>query len=103
MLELAHQESSEDEHSKLMEKRMRAIQIEMQKKSLIRRYMTTEAYERLMNVRVANYDVYSQLLDLIIAMAQSNRITSHISEAQLKQILAKMTQKRESSLEFRHK
>ncbi|MDE1767741.1 MAG: hypothetical protein KGH62_00055, partial [Candidatus Micrarchaeota archaeon] len=82
-----------DERQKLIERRMKALQIEQQKRNLVKRFMTIEAYERLMNVRVANFELYSQLLDLIISSVQSNRVTGQITEAQLKDILARMTYK----------
>ncbi len=97
---------SEDEgeqQQKLMEKRIRALQLDQQKRSIVKKYMTVEAYERLMNVRVANHDLYSQLVDLIIAMAQQQRITSQLTEDQLKQILTRLTFKKESTIEFKHK
>lgn len=86
-----------------MEKRIRALQLDQQKRSIVKKYMTVEAYERLMNVRVANHDLYSQLVDLIIAMAQQQRITSQLTEDQLKQILTRLTFKKESTIEFKHK
>lgn len=86
-----------------MAQRMQAMQAEQQKRAAIRRLMTPEAYDRLANVRISNRELYSQLVDLIIAMAQSNRITSIITEEQLKQILAKFTTRPESSIEFKHK
>ncbi|MDE1859094.1 MAG: hypothetical protein KGH67_01050 [Candidatus Micrarchaeota archaeon] len=92
-----------DERQKLIERRMKALQIEQQKRNLVKRFMTIEAYERLMNVRVANFELYSQLLDLIISSVQSNRVTGQITEAQLKDILARMTYKSESRIEFKHK
>ena len=86
-----------------MEKRYRELQMEQQKRNAVKKYLTVEAYERLMNVRVANRDLYSQLIDLIIAMVQSNRITSQLTEQQLKQILTRLTYKKESTIEFKHK
>jgi programmed cell death protein 5 len=88
---------------KAIEKRMRQMQIEQQKRELARKFMTPEAYERLSNVRMANPELHAQLVDLIISMAQSGRITTKLTEDQLKSILAKLTFKPESSIEFRHK
>ncbi len=106
MLRLAERsegEQQQDERQKLIERRMKALQIEQQKRNLVKRFMTVDAYERLMNVRVANYELYSQLLDLVISSVQSNRVTGQITEAQLKDILARMTYKPESKIEFKHK
>ena len=84
-------------------RRMKEMQVEQEKKATVKRFMTPEAFERLMNVRVANYELYAQLLDLLIAMARSNRVTSVISEKQLKELLSKLTFRPESKIEFKHK
>lgn len=88
---------------KAMTQRIKALQIEQQKRSIAQRFMEPDAYERLMNVRVANYELYSKLLDLIISTVQSNQIGAKITDAQLKQILSKMSYRPESNIEFKHK
>jgi programmed cell death protein 5 len=97
------QPGNDEKLRKAIAKRMRQMQIENQKKELVRRFTTPEAYERLSNVRMANPELYSQLLDLIISMGQSGRITTKLTEDQLKSILAKLTFKPESKIEFKHK
>lgn len=97
------EKSNEDKVKEMISKRMKALQIEQQKKEMLKRIMSNQAYERLMNVRVANYDLYSQVVDLLIAMARSNRITSQITDDQLKSILAKVTYKPDTKIEFKHK
>ncbi len=82
---------------------MHALQVEQQKRLAVKRYLTVGAYERLMNVRVANFELYSQLVDLLLNMAQSQRVTGQITEDQLKQILSRLTYKKESTIEFKHK
>ncbi len=100
-------EDSENEQQnnarKRMAARMRAVQIEQQKREIARKYTTIEAYERLMNVRLSNHELYAQLMDIIIAMIQSKRITSKLTEPQLKEILARLTYKPESTITFQHK
>jgi DNA-binding TFAR19-related protein (PDSD5 family) len=56
-----------------------------------------------MNVRVSNYELYAQLLDLIISMAQTNRLPGRITEKQLVDLLAKLTARPEPKIEFKHK
>ena len=86
-----------------LEKRMRAMQIEQQKRSAIRKLLTAGAYDRLSNVRVSSPELYSQVVDLLLSMAQAGRISAIITEEQLKQILGKMTARNEPRIEFRHK
>lgn len=96
-------EAEQDKLRKAVARRMKELQLEQQKRDIVRRYLEPGAYERLMNVRVSNYDLYAQLLDLIISMVQSNRITSRLSEDQLISILTKLTSRPEPTIEFRHK
>ena len=102
MLEDENENAEEQKLRKAVMKRLKEAQIEQQKREIVRRYMSPEAYERLMNVRVSNYDLYSQMLDLIIAMAQNNRITV-LTDEQLKSLLAKFTARPEPTIEYRHK
>ena len=95
--------NEDDERKRALEKRMRALQMEQQKRALIRKYMTIGAYERLMNVRVSSYELYSQLVDLILSLAQANKLQAQLSEGQLKEILTRITYKPESKIEFKHK
>jgi programmed cell death protein 5 len=103
VLELAQSSDAEEERAKRMQQRLQALQIEQQKRLEVKRYLTIGAYERLMNVRVANFELYSQLTDLLISMVQSQRVTGQITEEQLKQILARLTYRKESTIEFKHK
>ncbi|MDE1855474.1 MAG: hypothetical protein KGH57_04120 [Candidatus Micrarchaeota archaeon] len=88
---------------KEVQRRLREMQVEQEKKAMVKKLMTSDAYERLMNVRVANYELYAQLLDLLIAMARGNRITGQISEPQLRDLLSRLTFKPEPKIEFKHK
>ena len=95
--------SDDDRRRKAFARRMRAAQAEQQRKEIAKRYLETEAYERIMNVRLSNYELYAQVLNLIMAMAQSNRISGKLSDVQLREIITRLTYKPESSIEFRHK
>ena len=96
-------EDEEKELKKAVAKRLKELQIEQQKRAIVRQYLEPAAYERLMNVRVSNYELYAQLLDLIISMAQTNRLPGRITEKQLIDLLAKLTARPEPKIEFKHK
>jgi len=101
------EEDEEKQYQKNMRKRVseaiKAAQLEDQKKEVMRQFLDDAAYERLMNIRLSNPDLYNQLVKLVVSLAQSNRVTGKISETQLKSILAKMTSRPEPKIEFRHK
>ncbi len=56
-----------------------------------------------MNVRIANPELYSQLLDLLIGLVQSNKIRGKVSDSQLKQLLVQLTARPEPSIQIKHK
>jgi programmed cell death protein 5 len=85
---------------KTFENQMKEAQLEKQKREIARRYLAPDAYERLMNVRVANPEVYDQLIGVVIRMIQGGNVTGRITEQQLKSILAKITTRPESKIEF---
>jgi DNA-binding TFAR19-related protein (PDSD5 family) len=96
----------EDQQAELraaVHRRLKEMQAEQQKKAVAQRLMTPGAYERLMNVRVANPEMYSQLLDFIVSTARQNRAAGKITEEQLRDILARLTYRPETKIEFRHK
>ncbi len=84
-------------------RQLRKMQVEQEKKSVVKRLMEPGAYERLMNVRVSNYELYAQLLDMLVGMAQSNRLGKLINEQELRDLLARLTYRPESKIEFKHK
>ncbi len=74
-------------------------EIEEAKKNIIKQTITSEARERLNNIRMAKPEFAEQLENQLIALAQSGRIKSMINDAQLKEILRQiMPKKREISI-----
>ncbi len=97
------QESSQKRLRKAIEQRMRANAVAQQKKEVLKKLMDQPAYDRLMNIRLSNEELYSQVVDLIISLAQTGRINGRMTEPQLLAILQKVTYKKEPTLEFKHK
>lgn len=96
-----------DQYQKRMRKRvaeaLKEVQMEQQKKEIMRRFLDSAAYERMMNVRVSNPELYDQLISLIVSLVQSNRVTDKITEAQLKSLVERITYKKEPTISFKHK
>ncbi len=77
----------------------RRKEIEEAKRNIIRQILTSEARERLNNIRMAKPEFAEQLENQLIALAQSGRIKSVINDVQLKEILRQiMPRKREISI-----
>jgi DNA-binding TFAR19-related protein (PDSD5 family) len=102
--------AAEDEEAQYQKKLRKQVQeaiknaqLEQQKKELMRQFLDAKAYERLMNIRISNYELYSQLVSMVASLAQGNRLTGKITEAQLMSIIKRLTFRNESTIEFKHK
>ncbi len=74
-------------------------EIEEAKKSIIRQILTSEARERLNNIKMAKPEFADQLENQLIGLVQSGRLKSMITDAQFKEILRQiMPKKREISI-----
>ncbi len=100
-------EEDEQQYQKRLQKRiadaMKRAQMEEKKKEIIKRVTEPAAYERLMNIRASNPELYGQLINMMISIIQSNRVAGKISEQQLISLLERMTARNETTIEFRHK
>jgi DNA-binding TFAR19-related protein (PDSD5 family) len=101
------EENEEEQYQRKMKKRIndaiKEAQQEEQKKLIMRQFLDSDAYARLMNIKASNYELYNQLVSLIVSLAQQNRVTGKITEPQLISILSKITYKKEPTIEFKHK
>jgi len=96
-------ENEQQETQQLYQKRLQALQLEMQKKELLRGMLSPEAYERMANVRMSSPELYDKVIRSLAYLAQSGKKIAKISDKQLYELLAKMTERRETSIEFRPK
>jgi programmed cell death protein 5 len=70
--------------------------LELQKQALLRSILTSEARQRLTNLKMIKPDFISQLELQLIQLAQQGRITVPLTDEQLKKILVQMqSRKRE--------
>lgn len=99
----SEEESAQDERQKLYAQRMQQMQAEMQKKELLRRLLSDSAYERMMNVRLSSPELYDKVVGSLAYVAQSGKMDGKVSDEQIYRLLAKMTEKRETTIEFRSK
>ncbi|MGC8478466.1 MAG: DNA-binding protein [Candidatus Micrarchaeia archaeon] len=91
------------ELKKAWAKALKEAEAEQQRKEVLRRFLDDASYERMMNIRASNRELYLQLADLIISLVQSNRLASKLTEAQFLQLLQKLTYRPEPKISFRHK
>jgi programmed cell death protein 5 len=76
------------------QKSQAASQLEAQKQALLRQILSSEARQRLTNLKMIKPQFIEQLELQLIQLAQSGRIALPISDAQLKKILIQLQPRR---------
>ena len=97
------EEGENEQSQQLYQKRLQALQLEMQKKELLRNMLSPEAYERMSTVRMSSPELYDKVVSSLAYLAQSGKKIGKISDEQLYALLGKMTERRETSIQFRSK
>ncbi len=64
---------------------------ELIKEEILRKILTTEARQRLTNVKLVKPELAAQVENYLIALAQAGRIPRPITDEELKEILARLT------------
>ncbi len=76
------------------QKQSQAEQLEAQKQALLKQILSTEARQRLTNLRMIKPEFTEQLELQLIQLAQMGKIDVPLSDAQLKQILIQLQGKK---------
>ncbi|HUC38726.1 MAG TPA: DNA-binding protein [Candidatus Acidoferrum sp.] len=97
------QDSDQRRMNKRVSAALKSMQAEQQKRDVMKQLLDTKAYERLMNIRIANHDLYDQVINVVVSLAQSGRLQGKMSETQLLSVLSKITVRKETSIDFKHK
>lgn len=74
---------------------------EKERQEIVKRYVTPEAYERLTNVKLVRPEIVENVENQIIMLAQSGRLNRQINDAEVKSLLARLSEKRETRIERR--
>ena len=68
--------------------------IEEQRKAILRAILTTEARERLGNIKVARPDVAEAIENQLIILASSGKLKNKINDQQLRELLSQIIPKK---------
>lgn len=96
----------EEQFEEMRQRRLAEIRqsqaLELQKKSLLKNLVEPAAYERLMNVRIANPELYDQLIAVLAQLYRGGQVSGKITEEQVLQLLGKlMGQRKEPTITVR--
>lgn len=65
---------------------------------LVKRLLTEEARARLSNVKLVNKEIYFKAVQTIIYLFNAGQVKGKVDEAQLKELLKKLAEKKEISI-----
>lgn len=82
------------EQGRAVEEEERRRQVEEAKKNILRQVLTSEARERLNNIKMAKPEFAEQLENQLITLLQNGRIRGVINDTQLKDILKQIIPKK---------
>ena len=99
------------ENGDAREEELRKRIAQMQKKqqygaqlgSILRKLLEQGSYERMMNVKISNEELFFKAGGAIIQAAQSGRIKEKVTEEQLKIMLGTLSHRHEPKIEIRKK
>ena len=102
---------SEDDLDQIREKKLRehveqvqrAQKAEAALKTSLKHLVDSEAYERLMNVRISSPQLFEQVASMLVYLARNNQLNGKLSDEKLRQLLAKLTERKETGIEFKRK
>jgi len=86
------QQTDSEETEKQQEAQQK--QLEEQKKAILRSILTTDAKQRLSNIKLARPQVGEQIENQLIMLAKSGRLQQKITDAQLRELLRKLMPKK---------
>ncbi|MHA1214924.1 MAG: DNA-binding protein [Candidatus Hodarchaeales archaeon] len=79
-------------------------QIEQQRQLILKGILTTEARERLANIKLAKPDYATTLENQLIQLASTGRISGKITDAQMRELLKQLIKtRREGKITFKRR
>ena len=88
MMELQRRLAKEEQRAQVQQ------QVETQKQAILRRILTTEARQRLTNLKMVKPEFADQIELQLIQLAQAGRLKVPVADDQLKEILARLQSQR---------
>ncbi|MEM3373216.1 MAG: DNA-binding protein [Candidatus Anstonellales archaeon] len=79
--------------------------LEQIKKAFLIKVLDSSAFERMMNVKISNKELYDKAVEVLMYLYQQRKINENrkLTEPELRSILSKMINTYEPKIEFRRK
>lgn len=103
MTEEDDEEFNEDAQKKKIQGMLRAAYIEEKKREILGKFLEAKAYERVMNVKQVNPVLYDKVVEIIVQLVSSGRLSRKLTETELVALLTKLTERKEPTIEIRRK
>lgn len=103
MAEYEEGDRSQARLRKRLQEQLLKARMEAQRNAMVRQLMDAQAYDRLSNIRIANPELYTQVVNLILSLANANRLPGKLKETDLVSLLHRLTTKEEPKLEYKRK
>ena len=94
----------EDDRRKSQEAQRQQMLAEQQKRLFFRQLLDDRGYERMMNIRLSNHDLFDQLYSVFAYLQQNGQLGGKVTEERLLAIIGKLKEsKREPTIKFSRK
>ncbi|MCX8167164.1 MAG: hypothetical protein N3E37_04930 [Candidatus Micrarchaeota archaeon] len=79
--------------------------VEQIKKAFLIKVLDSEAFERIMNVKISNKELYDKAIEILMYLYQQRKISENrkLNEKELKSILSRLINNYEPTIEFKRK
>ena len=88
----------QEKYLEQQEKQRKTMEAEMQLNEALKIVLTPEAKTRLGNVKLVNKELYFKAAQTILYLFKAGRISEKIGEGQLKELLKKLSEKKQISI-----
>ena len=76
---------------------------EERKKKLAARFVDEKAFDRLMVVKIGHPELFDNVVSILVRLSNGGQLRGKLTEEQLVRLLGTLTEKRESTIEFKRK
>ncbi|MFH0922984.1 MAG: DNA-binding protein [Candidatus Micrarchaeota archaeon] len=99
MAESNEEQEMNEAYRKRYAELQKAQEVAAQTRSMLKQICDDNAYGRLANIRAANPDLYAQLAQVLIYLAQNGQLKGKVNEELLTQLISKLLgQRRETKI-----